>query len=263
MNRPAVLVFVVVGLGLVAAGAIWYLRVDDEGFGGEIAADGERWAALGLVAMGAFFLLLMAGQAIYVRSRAERAATGDPGMARVLGVEDTGVLINDRPRLALDLEITPASGGAPLRVRTKRVIGFASLGSMQPGAVFPVSFDPARPEKFEFISHEDHAARTGSAVSPTDSVAGAVPPGGALSSLPPEVREALRGIVDPAALDDATIVQDGRVIQQGSPTVTGSIGGGAAATDPVGALERLAALHRSGALTDAEFAAAKARLLGG
>jgi hypothetical protein len=32
--------------------------------------------------------------------------------------------------------------------------------------------------------------------------------------------------------------------------------------DPVERLERLAALHRSGALTDEEFAAAKARLLG-
>ncbi|HEY6891079.1 MAG TPA: SHOCT domain-containing protein [Solirubrobacter sp.] len=32
--------------------------------------------------------------------------------------------------------------------------------------------------------------------------------------------------------------------------------------DPIERLERLAALHRSGALTDEEFAAAKARLLG-
>jgi hypothetical protein len=32
--------------------------------------------------------------------------------------------------------------------------------------------------------------------------------------------------------------------------------------DPTGDLERLARLHRTGALTDAEFAAAKSRLLG-
>jgi hypothetical protein len=32
--------------------------------------------------------------------------------------------------------------------------------------------------------------------------------------------------------------------------------------DPIAALDDLAALHRSGALTDAEFAAAKAKLLG-
>ena len=36
----------------------------------------------------------------------------------------------------------------------------------------------------------------------------------------------------------------------------------AAAADPIAQIERLAELHRSGALTDAEFAAAKAKLLG-
>jgi hypothetical protein len=35
-----------------------------------------------------------------------------------------------------------------------------------------------------------------------------------------------------------------------------------AATDPTAELERLAQLHSSGALTDAEFTAAKAKLLG-
>jgi hypothetical protein len=38
---------------------------------------------------------------------------------------------------------------------------------------------------------------------------------------------------------------------------------GAAADDAIAGLERLAKLHASGALTDAEFTAAKARLLGG
>jgi hypothetical protein len=37
---------------------------------------------------------------------------------------------------------------------------------------------------------------------------------------------------------------------------------GAAASDPIAQIERLAELHRSGALTDDEFAAAKAKLLG-
>ena len=36
-----------------------------------------------------------------------------------------------------------------------------------------------------------------------------------------------------------------------------------AVSDPIAGLERLAKLHASGALTDAEFATAKARLLGG
>jgi hypothetical protein len=42
----------------------------------------------------------------------------------------------------------------------------------------------------------------------------------------------------------------------------GTIAGGAAQGDVVGQLERLAKLHETGALTDAEFAAQKAKLLG-
>jgi hypothetical protein len=42
----------------------------------------------------------------------------------------------------------------------------------------------------------------------------------------------------------------------------GDAPGAGPAADPIAQIERLAALHRSGALTDAEFAAAKAKLLG-
>ena len=45
-------------------------------------------------------------------------------------------------------------------------------------------------------------------------------------------------------------------------SVSESTVGGAGAADQISQLERLAALRRSGALTDAEFAAAKAKLLG-
>jgi hypothetical protein len=50
---------------------------------------------------------------------------------------------------------------------------------------------------------------------------------------------------------------------QGVVVESADVAGPAAGDDPtISALERLAALHASGALTDAEFAAQKARVLG-
>jgi hypothetical protein len=54
---------------------------------------------------------------------------------------------------------------------------------------------------------------------------------------------------------------DAQITVANSETI--GAGGSPAAGDPVSALERLAELHASGALTDEEFALAKARLLGG
>ena len=64
-----------------------------------------------------------------------------------------------------------------------------------------------------------------------------------------------------ATIDGATHPELGQVMHQflagaGQPPLP------AGAADPIAQIERLAELHRSGALTDAEFAAAKAKLLG-
>lgn len=49
---------------------------------------------------------------------------------------------------------------------------------------------------------------------------------------------------------------------QAAPPAAAPVPAAAAPVDETGELERLAKLHESGALTDAEFAAAKARVLG-
>ena len=62
----------------------------------------------------------------------------------------------------------------------------------------------------------------------------------------------------PERAPDLVEVVSGRVGGQTPPPEASS----PPAADPFAQLERLGALHRSGALTDDEFAAAKARILG-
>jgi hypothetical protein len=250
LNRPVVAIFAVVGAAMLAIGGLWYLSADDDAAPGSLTE--STAATLGgpiLMATGAFFLVMLTFMWLYVRRRQHRASNGVPAMARLISSRDTGMLVNNQPRLELELEIRPEGGGLqPYRLSTKRVVGYGSLGSMQPGAVFPISVDPDRPDKFEFIDHEQYAALGGGKP-------GRSGPGDISVD---DIQRMLGGAIAPDALANATIVRDGEVIQQGRPSIEHRPG-----DDRIEQLERLAALHRSGALTDEEFADEKRRLLGG
>ena len=66
-----------------------------------------------------------------------------------------------------------------------------------------------------------------------------------------DIQQQSFGGADPAQMAQAFFAADG-----------GAMAAAGAGADPIAQLERLAELHRSGALTDAECAAAKAKLLG-
>lgn len=91
-------------------------------------------------------VLLAAGTALTRASRAARlraalTRAGRPGRAEVLAVSDTGVSINDNPRVDLRVRVVPDDGGAPfdghLRVTVSR------LAVPRAGDHLPVRFDPA------------------------------------------------------------------------------------------------------------------------
>jgi len=215
LQKSSVTVFGVVGAALVVVGTYWLMSADEDASPGTFtdSAAAEMGGPI-LIAIGAFFLVMLLGSWLYARSRRMRAANGVPAMATLVSARDTGTLINNQPRLELELEIRPEGGGLePYRLTTKRVVGFGSLGSMVPGAMFPISVDPQRPDKFEFIDPAQYAALGGRSggINGTETVA--------------------HMSVD-------------------------------AGDDRIDQLERLTALHRSGALNDSEFAAEKQRLLG-
>ena len=70
--------------------------------------------------------------------------SGLHGTARVVGVSDTNITVNNSPMVNLDLQVQIA-GRQPFRARRRTVISRLSVGALSEGAVIPVLADPARP----------------------------------------------------------------------------------------------------------------------
>ena len=79
---------------------------------------------------------------------------GQPAEALVIGIQDTGMTLNDDPIVAFHLEVRPSSG-APYEVRTRGRVGRLDVPRIQPGAVLPVSVDPADPAKVAIRIYRD------------------------------------------------------------------------------------------------------------
>ena len=73
-------------------------------------------------------------------------ATGESAQATILQVADTGMRINDSPRVSLLLEVRPANRPA-YQVEIKQVISIVQLAQYQPGQQLEVKIDPADPKK--------------------------------------------------------------------------------------------------------------------
>ena len=72
-------------------------------------------------------------------------ATGRQGQAVVLGLEDTGLMINDNPRVKLLLEVH-IEGYPPYQVQKTVVVPLIRLAQVQVGSVVPVLADPTQPD---------------------------------------------------------------------------------------------------------------------
>jgi hypothetical protein len=73
-------------------------------------------------------------------------ATGETAHATVLHMQDTGMRINDNPRVSLLLEVRPANRPA-YQVEIKQVISLLQASQYQPGQQLEVKIDPADPKK--------------------------------------------------------------------------------------------------------------------
>ncbi len=73
-------------------------------------------------------------------------ATGETAQATILHMSDTGMRINDNPRVSLLLEVRPATRPA-YQVEIKQVISMLQASQYQPGQQLEVKIDPADPKK--------------------------------------------------------------------------------------------------------------------
>jgi hypothetical protein len=70
------------------------------------------------------------------------AVNGVPGRAVVTHIRDTGMTINDNPRVELTLDVT-VGDNAPYTATHTQVISRIAVAGFQPGATVPVRVDPA------------------------------------------------------------------------------------------------------------------------
>ncbi len=73
-------------------------------------------------------------------------ATGETAQATVVQIWDTGVTINDNPRIGLLLDVQPANRPA-YQVKTAQTVSRLQTSMYQPGQTLEVKIDPANPKK--------------------------------------------------------------------------------------------------------------------
>ena len=155
------------------------------------------------------------------KQAAELFETGAKGAGTVVSVQDTGMTINDNPRVKMVFRVEPLDGSPPFDAQKTSTVSRVEIPRQ--GDRYPVWYDVNEPAKtWAYATVVDDNGRT------------------TMRQLFGDVAESFVGMNAPAAPAPA--------VGQGQ--------------DVVEQLKQLADLHQQGILTDQEFAAQKAKLLG-
>jgi hypothetical protein len=123
-NRRGLLVPVTVGF-------VWRIRVEE-------AALRARFCLTGLV------LVVIAAILLRRAAATDRiSTTGVPGTGRIMGLRQTGVLVNGQPQVEMDL-LVAVPGRTPYRAKAKEIVPLIMLNRLQ--GTLAVRVDPARPQ---------------------------------------------------------------------------------------------------------------------
>ena len=71
---------------------------------------------------------------------------GIPAQARILSVQQTGVMVNNQPQIIFNLDVRHP-GSSPYQAQTKAVIPMVNIPQLQPGTDVPVKIHPTDPTK--------------------------------------------------------------------------------------------------------------------
>lgn len=162
-----------------------------------------------------FFLGLVGGRVLARKTaQAEQLLqTGTKAIGTIVEVKDTGVTINDNPRVDIRMRVAPLDGSPPVE-RHKRITA-SRVAIPRAGDRYPVWYDRNDPELWMFATDLDEASASA------------------------EVKEMFARARSAGGEDAPESAEDG----------------------PVAELAQLTELWKEGALSDREFADAKARLL--
>ena len=158
---------------------------------------------------------------------AELFQSGAKGIGTVTLVQDTGMTINDNPRIKMTFRVEPLDGSPPFDAHKTKTV--SRLQIPRQGERYPVWYDKADPETWAFAMIADDTGRA-----------------------------QLRQMFGAAA--------EQFVGMGGAPAAAGPVAtapaAAAPAQDPVERLQKLGELRAQGVITDAEFEEQKAKLLG-
>jgi hypothetical protein len=146
---------------------------------------------------------------------------GSKGVGTVMNVHDTGMTINDNPRVQMVFRIEPLDGSPPFEAHKKSTVSRVQIP--RAGERYPVWYDPADQESWAYATVDDDNGRA------------------QIRQMFGAAAETMTGIGDPV----------------GAPVPVAA----APAEDPLDRLRKLDELRASGVLNDAEFQAKKAQLL--
>lgn len=82
------------------------------------------------------------------KHRLEEAGVNAPG--QVVEVRDTGMTVNDNPRVALTVQVSPIDGSAQFQVSKKQTVSRVAIP--RPGDQFVIRYDPEDHDNFAFVS---------------------------------------------------------------------------------------------------------------
>ncbi len=206
---------------------------------------------------------------MFGKKKKEILANGIQARATITNVQDTGMMINNNPRVKLTLQVTP-DGDVPFEATKKVTVSRIAIPRI--GDSLWVRYDPADPSAVEFDEAKNAEASSAIAINP-----GAVSVTGGATVIDarnvPGLRdEFLRAVADTQSGNPAgqAEMQDAIAKAMSAGTaMTGAAGAAGAAgavsaaeEDPLDRIKKLNDLRLSGALTDAEFEGQKAKILG-
>jgi hypothetical protein len=167
---------------------------------------------------------------VFGKGKREKAqnlmASGAKGIGTVTNVQDTGVTMNDNPRVKMTFRIEPLDGSPAFDAQKTTTVSRVEIP--RSGDRYPCWYDRADPSTWAYATVHDDEARAQI---------------GAMFGAP---AESLTGFGGAAAASAA-----GGVAVAAPPP----------AVDPLERLQKLDELHKTGVLTDAEFASKKAEIL--
>ena len=147
---------------------------------------------------------------------------GSKGVGTVMNVHDTGMTVNDNPRVKMLFRIEPLDGSPAFDAEKKSVVSRVQIP--RAGDRYPVWYDPADPTSWAYATIDDDNGRA------------------QIRQLFGEAADSFTGVGDPHAAVPAGV-------------------GATTASDPLDRLKKLDELRAAGVLSDVEFQAKKSEIL--